>query len=141
MYFIGEESYCAVFQKGYPYNLLPQRVSDVWAVCGKPGRTFSAVLSLNGEDVLMLNLHCSNPAVDKTIVCKSPYDKLDGEFEQKSATRHREWLHMLLRRQPENSVVRKIQLEYQRCQERLIIVGDFNDASRLYINNDVWTSF
>jgi hypothetical protein len=131
---LGEDSYCAGFQKGYPFELLPEKKSDVWAVCGQPGRTFSAVvLKLGDEDILMLNVHSPNPAVDKEIKHLSPYDKLNPEFEKKGYTRQREWLEMLLLTPSDNAVVQKIQAEYERCEKRLIIVGDFNDASRVYI--------
>lgn len=151
---LGAESYCNEKQQGPPFDKLAAKESDVWAVCGHPGRTFSAVvLTLGEQDILMLNVHSPNPAADKVVKFNPPYDRDDppaaasatsaqqdldevtgkNEFERKGYTRQSEWLSMLLLEERDhNAVLAKIRAEYNRCEGRLIIVGDFNDASRVY---------
>ncbi len=123
----------------YNYAVGMEIDSFVWSVCGKKGRAFSAVvLCLGDQDILMLNMHSPNPAVDETLAdTVPPFDKwTHKEYRRKAFSRQNEWLQMLLTDSnvaAKNSVVEKIQSEYQRCEKRLILAGDFNDASRLYI--------
>ncbi len=138
---LGDQSYTKQEYKEVPQ--LNNYKSYVWAVCGEPGRTFSAVvLTIENKDILMLNVHSPNPAAEnnKTISWEEPYNKSarDNEFRTKGYTRQYEWLKMLLLEKSENVVVQKIQNEYNdadKCGRRLLIVGDFNDASRLYITS------
>ena len=113
----------------------------LWSVCGVKGRTFSAVvLTLQNKDVLMLNMHSPNPAVaaEKVLKSEHPFTGMSNKpYEKHAFSRQHEWLQMLLTKETgpgvTGDVVRKIQAEYNRCERRLIIVGDFNDASRVYI--------
>ena len=136
----GENCWYEPAQDGVRVGHLSVEGPSLWSVCGKAGRTFSAaVLTLNGQDVLMLNMHSPNPASDVILKSDPPFEKMNGlEYQKKAFTRQQEWLDMLLNANPSGSdghalVVKKIQAEYNRCEKRLILTGDFNDASRVYI--------
>lgn len=148
--FIGHQSYSC--QTGSPYDLLmrsgvPMREgknqNNVWAVCGHPGRTFSAVvIKLKGKSILMLNIHSPNPAPDVNVAHAVPYESLgrDAEFRKTGWKRQHEWLNYLLNGRDDPStdpVITKIRAAYKGvCENRLLMTGDFNDASRVYLGDD-----
>ena len=112
--------------------------TDLWSVCGVPGRAWSAAqVKLKGqssEPTLLINLHAPNPFTD---VMTKATDGSDVAFRYDNVKAVQEYFNAVLsngRRPSANVVWGLLGDAYRACRSSCVIMGDLNDTRFVFLN-------